>query len=197
MESSKKKIVIVCSGNTCRSPVFAAGLKYKLRLKEKYHLYEVESAAVGITGDGEILPGCRINDYLRGALPKIKEELLNAESELSDSDIQSSVEEFINELERHESRNLTEVELPVWKVVALNDSNHSLIRETLKVNEDHFESEGYFTNDNAWDTVQEIKKKVEDEKRIMTSDEIQEAQNAYYEQFVELMGKVRKFAETL
>ncbi|HEX8198314.1 MAG TPA: hypothetical protein VF571_19120 [Pyrinomonadaceae bacterium] len=199
MESSKKKIVIVCSGNTCRSPVFAAGLKHKLQLKKKDHLYVVQSAAVGMTGDGEKLQdGCPINEYLRAALPKIKEELLNAESEFSDSDIQSSVKEFINELERHKSRNLKDVELPVWKVVALNGSNHWLIQETLKVDKDHFESKEYYTNDSAWDTVQNIEKKVEDENRKrMTSDEIQEAQNAYYKQFVELMGKVRRFAETL
>ncbi len=61
----KKKIIFVCTGNTCRSPMAEHIFRYILRKKRKLSLYDVSSA--GLSAD----EGAPMTDHARTALEKL------------------------------------------------------------------------------------------------------------------------------
>lgn len=64
-KKNKRKILIVCGGNTCRSPMAKAILKQKLKAKGELGKFVVDSAAY----DGPTYPGA--SDNARKAIKKM------------------------------------------------------------------------------------------------------------------------------
>ncbi len=64
-QSSKKRVLLVCGGNTCRSPMAKVILEQKLKALGKLDRFEIDSAAY----DGPTYPGA--SDNAREAIKKL------------------------------------------------------------------------------------------------------------------------------